>query len=230
MLRTKMSSDGERTNPYQSPASPGGQGGGVAPPVGGLKDPRGFGYLALAAITAQIVINAVQLTVPVTGESAGILTTAHVVAWVLSAVFFLLWIRRCVLNVRRINPHLGLTAGWAVGCYFIPIVQWVAPAMVMRTIIRETFGRKSHGFLMVIAVIWWVGYMIRSVLMRLTMETYEITVVWSTASVISWLASLILVIRIGSRQTVLRRSRTAAVERPLLVALDSRPGGGRDRN
>jgi hypothetical protein len=230
MITGSMLPKGEPMNPYQSPVSPSGHGGDVAHTAGGLRDPRGFGYLALAAITAQIAINAVQLTVPLDEESAATLTACHVVAWVLSAVFFLIWKRRCVLNVRRINPHLGLTAGWAVGCYFIPFVQWVAPAMVMRTVIGETFRRKPQGFLMVIAVVWWGAYMLRSLLMRLITNSHEITVVWSVASVISWLAALILVIRIGSRQAVLRRSHSAMVERPILVALDSRSGDGRPRN
>lgn len=66
-------------------------------------------------------------------------------AYLLFAVFlptsitFLMWIHRIHKNLPALRAgHLKYSPGWAVGCFFIPILNLIQPYLVMREIWRES--------------------------------------------------------------------------------------------
>jgi hypothetical protein len=62
------------------------------------------------------------------------LAFAVVAAWIFSAVYSLRFIYRANLNAQRLGADLEYSPGWAVGYYFIPILNIWKPYQAMREI------------------------------------------------------------------------------------------------
>jgi len=72
-------------------------------------------------------------------------------AFVLTAVFFCIWIYRAHKNLPALNAyHLKYTPGWAIGWYFIPFFCVVYPYRVM----REIWQASDHRVDILDATAW----------------------------------------------------------------------------
>ena len=65
----------------------------------------------------------------------GLANSIRVIAFVLSAVFFLIWVHRAYSNLSPLKArNLEFSPGWAVGWWFVPFANLVKPFQVMREV------------------------------------------------------------------------------------------------
>ncbi|MBI5325988.1 MAG: DUF4328 domain-containing protein [Ignavibacteriae bacterium] len=57
---------------------------------------------------------------------------------IISVVFFLLWFYRAYLNLHKITSILYYTKGWAIGSWFVPILNLYRPYKIMKELYIET--------------------------------------------------------------------------------------------
>jgi len=65
----------------------------------------------------------------------GIIST---ITFIISAVTFILWFRRAYYNLHLIVNGLTFTDGWAVGSWFVPIINLYRPFQIMKELYQET--------------------------------------------------------------------------------------------
>ncbi len=186
-----------------------------------LKDPRLIGNAALTAISLQVFVKFLMAFGPNGQEWLIVLTVAHVFAFVSGICLYFIWIYRCASNVQRLNRHTEVKPGWVVGCYFIPLLNWVAPVISMRAIIRGSFVRGNPGALPSITVVWWLAYWVSNVVLRISHDPVMFGV-WSVALVIAWISVTILVTRISRCQADFRWSDGPHSERVMMTPLPPR--------
>ena len=68
-----------------------------------------------------------------------IIPSLFLITSLLSLIYFLMWFRRAYNNLHLFgSPNLSLKEGWAVGAWFVPLINVVWPYLIMREIWRET--------------------------------------------------------------------------------------------
>ena len=75
-----------------------------------------------------------------------ILAILSTIAYVVSAVTFIMWFRRAYYNLHQKVDYLTHSDGWAAGGWFVPIVCLYLPYQIMKEIYVETkelFDRKG---------------------------------------------------------------------------------------
>lgn len=70
-----------------------------------------------------------------------IIASLSLIALIISVVTFLQWFRRAYYNLHQISDQLKYAEGWAVGSWFVPILNLYRPYRIMRELYYET-GRK----------------------------------------------------------------------------------------
>jgi Ca2+/Na+ antiporter len=82
------------------------------------------------------------------------LSAAHLVLFLLIFVLFVVWQYRHAKNAQRLGQRYGLGPGWAIGGWFIPLANFVLPAMQIfqasKPSFRDRWGPRGAGI-----VIWW---------------------------------------------------------------------------
>lgn len=211
-------------NPYLPPqvASPA-----VALEKGPLKDPRLLGWLAAGLIVLNCLVSFGALIMPAEWYEIHLPQIMQVATLVPAAAFFLLWVHCCAANALAMDRASKLTgAGWAVGCYFIPFVNWVAPCLAMHEIVNSTFKyRRTHPMFPVV-LIWWLAFMTRNIAGRWSDSSVPAALVCLAAVAIAGIFACYLIARISSAQAAFRWSDAPEANRPVMVALE-RTGPGR---
>ena len=159
-------------NPYQAPSSD-------SPPplpvegVEGLKNPRLLGLLGIcfyalstlgeiahhlqrsfAAGVAMASLHAHDSYYVVAGVT-GVFEWLMVGAALPSMVFFFMWKYRAAGNGWILNPSvMKVTPAMAVGCYFIPLVNFVLPCKAMAGIALASYG-NTRG-----VALWWTTQLV----------------------------------------------------------------------
>jgi hypothetical protein len=254
-------------NPYQSPQpidNPRFQGRSVRPYVSGR--PRALGVVSLLAVMGVIllVILVLDIVVLYTGLcilhgtpeqfqsakriSALLQPIAHwisvplVMAYLAASVAFLMWIHRVHRNLPSLLASpLRYSPGWAVGYYFIPILNLIRPYQVMREILRGSdpaqvapLRNPSHKTKMPSSAIvgwWWASFLLMQVANQagrpfrdLMLSNPFVPIGISMACVLITLAAailtIVLVLRVDARQ-----SRRYAILLELPVAAGVLPSG-----
>jgi hypothetical protein len=70
----------------------------------------------------------------------------YLIAYVFSAITFILWFRRAYFNLHQKVTYLAHSESWAAGSWFIPIVCLYRPYQIMKELYQETkklFIRKG---------------------------------------------------------------------------------------
>ncbi|MDY0171130.1 MAG: DUF4328 domain-containing protein [Thermoguttaceae bacterium] len=135
----------------------------------------------------------------------GVIGLTQSFVYIASAVAFLMWIHRAYRNL----PPLGATGlkhspGWAVGYFFIPIVNLYRPYQAAREIWLGSYPRRasdelsSYGLTPSAALVgwWWAFWLIMNftgqISMRLTLqgESIEMLLAGSWASIVTDLISV----------------------------------------
>lgn len=101
-------------------------------------------------------------------QLVNMITLALMAVGIASAVTYLMWMHRAYRNLPSLGQHkLKMTPGWAVGYWFIPIINLFRPYQAMADIWKGSCpegiipGSKSSPPSTV--NIWWMGYIILGV-------------------------------------------------------------------
>lgn len=92
-----------------------------------------------------------------------IIAIVFMVAYLVSAITFIMWFRRAYFNLHQRVNHLADTEGWAAGSWFIPIFNLFKPFQIMRELYRETRVLLSNNGIMNYEALstkflgWWWG-------------------------------------------------------------------------
>ena len=143
--------------------------------AGAFRDIRGIGVAAIALLWATAILDAAGvygrfrvhafLDNPGSMEEAaqldalqGILGGLNLLLLLATAIVFLIWLYKATANMRDVSGDVTrFKPGWAVGCWFIPIVNLCRPYQYVRDLWLASVGgedtdEKSHSL-----VKWWWG-------------------------------------------------------------------------
>jgi hypothetical protein len=93
---------------------------------------------------------------------ADFLNHALPVLVVVTAAFFITWLYVQYRRLHSSSAHARLAPGWAIGGWFVPIVNLVLPYLVVADVWKATGGRRSGGRALVAC--WWASYLLSGVL------------------------------------------------------------------
>jgi hypothetical protein len=140
-------------------------------------------------------------------------------------VFWMMWVHRTYRNLRPLGASgLRYSPGWAVGYYFIPIMNLFRPIQVMSETWRASDPRHTGGTdwqwrgAPALLAWWWVFHLISGILnqvsSRIGMRTEDAdvlyTIAWLDLGLIGWdVARLLMEIKIVKGLTDLQDQRAA---------------------
>lgn len=87
--------------------------------------------------------------------------------FVASIVMILLWIHRAHANLRAIGlSELNYSPGWAVGSFFVPVVNLFVPFRAMRELFNRSHGEPAHFAAITVPDVnsWWPCYLVSNFL------------------------------------------------------------------
>lgn len=170
----------------------------------------------------------------------GIVYIVVLIAYVFSAVFFVMWTYRAYKNITALGaqrPRFG--PGWAIGGWFVPILGLWRPKQVVDDIWRasdpdaptalrpDQWHDRPTPFLL---VAWWALYIAGSFADRLsarqpsdTIEHDRLATTYSLASSLLNIAGALVAVLVVTRVTARQRARAAAVGAPGAAALSGSP-------
>ncbi|MFD8478493.1 DUF4328 domain-containing protein [Kitasatospora sp. NPDC059673] len=179
----------------------------------------GFRRLALAAQVLIGLQTALQVTVAVAGgtRSALFLALAPLLIGLFlgTCVVFLLWFRRCRLNVDRFGPGTQkYSAGWAVGGWFVPLAMWWIPRRIALDIWRATAPTGKTWLINA----WWAAWLAKTLgalwVNRLNANSNG----YSAFDVVAGLAAAALAILVIQQITSAQEARLHAAAQPAATA------------
>ena len=204
---------------------------------------RATSFFLLATIFVYVfalVIHAQQFALVVQIEGGDAVSQAEVAAlydreatigklagtlFVLTAIAFLMWVHRSHRNLSALGAQgLKFTPGWAVGWWFIPILNLFQPFRIIREIWRASDPSVAIGTAWRAApssplIGWWWGLFLASVVyfqvsgdapISLYLLTATVDIATDLFGVIAAVLAIRLVLRIEARQTA--RSRLPEVQ------------------
>lgn len=99
------------------------------------------------------------------GEQLSTITTLSLVAVILYAIFFMIWVYRASWNAGLFEPSATrITPGWSVGWFFIPVMNLFKPYRITREIYNSSLDparpleQKAPSL-----VGWWWGLWLSSI-------------------------------------------------------------------
>ncbi len=123
-----------------------------------------------------------------------LLIYATIIVFICSILSFIAWFYRAYKNLHKIKSPLGYKPGWAIGVWFVPILNLFAPYNIMQELYDEAkkfLTKKEHEYADKIKtnfiVVWWVlsfaSYIILKVSNRLSLYATELEAMQSLNSV-----------------------------------------------
>jgi hypothetical protein len=99
--------------------------------------------------------------------------------WFVTAIAFLMWFHRVHRNLPALRAErLDYSPAWAIGGWFIPIINLGRPYQVMREVQRESDPARiaPQGAPTVSLLIgwWWGAFLLSEVLVQLSMHVHSI--------------------------------------------------------
>jgi hypothetical protein len=105
------------------------------------------GMLASRAFLAALTVN----------------TLASFAVLLVSIVAIMLWVHRAHANLRLARlAGLNYSPGWAVGSYFVPVVNLFVPFRIMRELYNRSHGEEPHFAAITVDDVnsWWTAYLV----------------------------------------------------------------------
>jgi len=121
----------------------------------------------------------------------------YLIAFIISAIFFIKWFSRAYSNLHQKVTGLSYSKGWAIGSWFVPILNFYRPYRIMEelyckteTLLIERKILSDEDSLISYPVVWWwflsiVSFFINRVLYKLKTETIEQLISYTTIYIIS---------------------------------------------
>ncbi|MBD60204.1 MAG: hypothetical protein CL808_08815 [Citromicrobium sp.] len=138
-----------------------------------------FAYIGVSAIMLGLELlelaGVVDLLSPVPGPLArlyGIAAILFLVVFIVSVVLISMWIYRAHANLRDRGIELETSPGWAVGWFFVPIMNLFKPFQAMRELWSEShfeadsYGDPAPGDI----AAWWACWIIGGILSNVSMR------------------------------------------------------------
>ncbi|MDR0516775.1 MAG: DUF4328 domain-containing protein [Fibromonadaceae bacterium] len=86
-----------------------------------------------------------------------IIAWISVIVFIVSVITFIRWFKRAYSNLHKKVNNLSYTAGWAVGSWFVPIINLYRPYKIMKELYLETKKIVNKENLSThLLVPWWV--------------------------------------------------------------------------
>ncbi len=143
----------------------------------------------------------------------GELALLHVALYIVTAIVFGRWIYLAHRNLLALDArYLRFGPGWAVGCFFVPIINLWAPYQAMRDLAKASRSPRQWELedTPPVIIIWWVFWLIAEFMGRATLRTHTVpelsnlTVLQLISGVLSiplYLLALYIVRRIARDQS-----------------------------
>ena len=97
---------------------------------------------------------------------------------IISVVTFIQWFRRAYWNLHEISSNLSYSEGWAAGSWFVPIISFYRPFVIMKELFSETKrifiqnGKNVHQNYTPTLNLWWTLWIIGAAL-ETTINQYQ---------------------------------------------------------
>jgi hypothetical protein len=130
--------------------------------------------------------------------------TLRLLFTVVQIVLFMMWIFRSAHNARLLEgPRSEISPALAVGAFFIPVYNLVAPVIAMGKI-ANVFQRLTNGPSAWVGV-WWAVWLLSALFPLIMQAVSPIAVLYGAAGgqAVSMMATAMLVIRMTRQQTQL---------------------------
>lgn len=110
--------------------------------------------------------------------------TANVLILVLTAVAYLWWSYRMHRNLRALGvTRLELSSGWAIGGFFVPIMNLFRPCEVMCEVARgsdpqaysSTFHHWNRGQVTPLVGFWWALFLLKNIVAQVAQVMFKTT-------------------------------------------------------
>jgi hypothetical protein len=134
----------------------------------------------------------------------GLSTILRIGAFILTIVFFLIWVHRAYSNLSPLKArNIEFSPGWAVGWWFIPFANLVKAYQVMRELWTASdpdlderldfmpAGSSSNSVL----GFWWGTYLVGNVILRISDKQFDAaTSQYKTAILLYLIGSSVLIV------------------------------------
>jgi hypothetical protein len=162
------------------------------------------------------------------------LIVVKVVAYIASIVFFLMWLYRAYKNLEALKiRNLDSSAGWAVGYWFIPIVNLFKPFKIVSEVYNGSdpeIAKAGYGFSDTTTTstigFWWACWVFSNIASRIASGIEKAAKDVTETSVMVYVVALALGIMAGILLIFIIRdidSRQAECERLLSIQQPPRP-------
>lgn len=139
-----------------------------------------------------VALGAVQILMALLGIDADLLSFVELAAvpvYIATIVFFLRWLHRAVRLAETLDSDVGVSPGWAVGYWFIPIANLYRPYQVIKRLAAAVYARSPPTYL----GWWWTMWLLSNVFDRVEMRMPEPPVgVLVTSDLVTMLAGLLM--------------------------------------
>lgn len=102
-------------------------------------------------------------------STGGLLDSSNLAALVIGAVFFLRWFRRAYENAMALGMRSARGPGWAIGAWFVPVVNMIEPSMLTNAMWRHAgshTGTQRVGGTMLPGM-WWFCWIVPNIVTRI---------------------------------------------------------------
>jgi hypothetical protein len=142
-------------------------------------------------------------------DRVAIATLVAVVVYLIGAVIFLFWFRRAYANLDSLGARMRHGPGWAVGSWFVPILNLFRPKQIANDIWRGSDPDDAR--IPMFVHLWWVFWLSSTVggnaYGRMAEDTIEqersatiVLVVTNVAEILAGVLAILLVRRITRRE------------------------------
>jgi len=96
---------------------------------------------------------------------------SQILLYIVTVVFFCIWIHRIVNNAHSFaNSMLRYTPGWAVGYFFIPILNLFRPYQALNQASQVFIDNETEGKRKVLFPLWWTFWIITNIVDRIVFK------------------------------------------------------------
>ncbi len=127
----------------------------------------GSSYLQLDMLERAVTVGVDEDEAEANDFRETVVSLPGLAVYIMTAIVFGMWIYRANGNVRALGARgLRHTPGWAVGWFFVPILNLWKPCEAMNDLYRAS--ERVHGWQKrqspVVIVVWWICWIISGVL------------------------------------------------------------------
>ena len=107
------------------------------------------------------------LNIPITDTVLNLMNYAETVVFLVSMVFIACWILRAHANAQSFRiPNLPDSPAWALGSFFIPLVNFFAPYIAMKQLYQGSLKRVQSQPSAALLPLWWATWLIGGIVAR----------------------------------------------------------------